>query len=124
MGSPLHNLVDLHKGQHACKGHNDCKVQRGCNTGDNGCKGKTPAKARAVARLPKAAARAKTAAPPAEASRDWPFTEGWDKLKPPYGLIELDQFTIPFPGAFMPGFNLLALSERGPSTTNDQTILM
>jgi hypothetical protein len=41
-------------------------------------KAKTPAKARAVARLPKAAARAKTAAPPAEASRDWPFTEGWD----------------------------------------------
>src|ERR1700756_1899804 len=104
MGSPLHNLVDLHKGQHACKGHNDCKVQRGCNTADNGCKGKTPAKARAVARLPKAAARAKTAAPPAEASRDWSFTEGWDKLKPPYGL------------------NLLALSERGPSTTRNGAV--
>src|SRR5260370_23051652 len=70
VGSFLHNLVDLDKGQHACKGQNDCKGQGGCNTGDNGCKGKNSSKARAVARLPKAAARAKTAAPPAEASRD------------------------------------------------------
>ncbi len=25
VGSSFHNLVDLDKGQHACKGQNDCK---------------------------------------------------------------------------------------------------
>ena len=43
-GSSLHSLLDLDKGQHACKGQNACKGQGGCKTGDNGCKGKNSCK--------------------------------------------------------------------------------
>ncbi|WP_395743338.1 hypothetical protein [Prosthecobacter sp.] len=32
------------KGQHVCRGHNDCKGQGGCKSGDNGCKGKNSCK--------------------------------------------------------------------------------
>ena len=31
-------------GTHDCKGHNACKGQGGCKTGDNGCKGKNSCK--------------------------------------------------------------------------------
>ena len=29
---------------HSCKGHNDCKGQGGCKSGDNGCAGKNTCK--------------------------------------------------------------------------------
>ena len=69
-GSCLHNLVDLEKGQHVAKVRTIVKDRAVAIPVI------TAAKARADARLPKAAARAKTAAPPAEASRDWAIYRG------------------------------------------------
>jgi hypothetical protein len=38
-------LADKEKPKdHACKGHNDCKGQGGCKSGDNGCAGKNSCK--------------------------------------------------------------------------------
>jgi hypothetical protein len=117
-GSSLHNLVDLDKGQHACKRQNDCKAQGGCNTGDNGRKGKGGCK------TAEAAARAKTAAPPAEASRDWAIYRGLGLAQASLRPCRAGSVYHPLPRGFTPGFNLLDFSEQGPGTTNDQTILM
>lgn len=37
-------LVANEAGKHDCKGHNECKGQGGCKTGDEGCKGKNSCK--------------------------------------------------------------------------------
>jgi hypothetical protein len=54
------------------------KGQGVCNTGDNGCKGKNSCKGKSGCKTAESSCKGKTATPPAEASRDWPFTEGWD----------------------------------------------
>lgn len=37
-------VMNHEAGKHDCKGHNECKGQGGCKTGDNGCKGKNSCK--------------------------------------------------------------------------------
>ena len=37
---------------HACKGHNDCKGQGGCKSGDKGCAGKNTCKGKGGCAIP------------------------------------------------------------------------
>lgn len=41
-GSAIVKMAD--KGEHTCKGMNECKGKGGCKTGDAGCKGKNTCK--------------------------------------------------------------------------------
>jgi hypothetical protein len=37
-------IAEYSSGKHSCKGHNACKGQGGCNSGNNGCKGENSCK--------------------------------------------------------------------------------
>jgi len=39
--------------KHVCKGHNECKGQGGCKSGDNGCAGKNSCKGKGGCAVPK-----------------------------------------------------------------------
>ena len=43
-GAAAYDTVYGEAGKHGCKGHNECKGQGGCKTGDAGCKGKNTCK--------------------------------------------------------------------------------
>jgi hypothetical protein len=49
-GTLLQTVADDEQGKHSYKGKNACKGEGGCKSSDNGCKGKTLVKAKAVAR--------------------------------------------------------------------------
>ncbi len=45
--------------KHVCKGHNECKGQGGCGSGDNGCAGKNSCKGKGGCAVPTSAAMGK-----------------------------------------------------------------